>query len=66
VTRNSFEIRVRELMEGQSTLTAIMEGMLNTRATLIAEVTKLHKAILRTARADGVCIRLMTTPGVGA
>src|SRR5215207_7673497 len=34
VTRKSFEIRVRELMEGQLTLTAIMEGMLNSRATL--------------------------------
>src|SRR4051794_28336876 len=44
VTRKSFEIRVRELIEGQSTLTAIMEGMLNTRGTLIAEVSKLHKA----------------------
>src|SRR5829696_2525001 len=66
VTRKSFEIRVRELMEGQLTLTAIMEGMLNSRATLITEVSKLHKAILRIARADGVCVRLMTAPGVGA
>ena len=48
------------------TLTAIMEGMLNSRATLITEVSKLHKAILRIARADGVCVRLMTAPGVGA
>src|SRR5215204_3720120 len=60
VTRKSFEIRVRELMEGQLTLTAIMEGILNSRATLITEVSKLHKAILRIARADGVCVRLMT------
>src|SRR5215208_2658761 len=66
VTRKSFEIRVRELMEGQLTLAAIMEGMLNSRATLITEVSKLHKAILRIARADSVCVRLMTAPGVGA
>jgi transposase len=52
VTRKSFETRVRELMDGQSTLTAIMEGMLNTRATLITEVAKLHKH-----RAGGRCLR---------
>src|SRR5215204_2335279 len=66
VTRKSFEIRVRELMAGQATLTAIMEGLLNARATLIAEVAKLHKELLTIARADGVCRRLMTVPGVGA
>jgi transposase len=66
VTRKSFEIRVRELMEGQLTLTAIMEGMLNSRATLITEVSKLHIAILRIAQAGGVCVRLMTAPGRGS
>jgi transposase len=66
VTRKSFEIRVRELTEGQSTLTAIMEGLLNARATLVAEVAKLHRELLRIARADRVCGRLMTVPGVGA
>src|SRR3954464_8341265 len=57
---------VRELMAGQATLTTIMEGLLNARATLIAEVAKLHKELLMIARADGVCRRLMTVPGVGA
>jgi transposase len=66
VTRKSFEIRVRELTEGQSTLTAIMEGLLNARATLVAEMAKLHRELLRIARADRVCGRLMTVPGVGA
>src|SRR3954447_18245054 len=66
VTRKSFDIRVRELMAGQATLTTIMEGLLNARATLIAEVAKLHKERLMIARADGVCRRLMTVPGVGA
>ena len=66
VTRKSFEIRVRELTEGQPTLTTIMEGLLNARATLVAEVAKLHRELLRIARADGVCVRLMTVPGVGA
>src|SRR3954451_2436648 len=66
VTRKSFEIRVRELMAGQATLTTIMEGLLNARAALIAEVAKLHQELLKIARADGVCRRLMTVPGVGA
>jgi transposase len=66
VTRKSFEIRVRELMADQSTLTAIMEGLLNARAMLVAEVAKLHRKLLKIARADGVCVRLMTVPGVGA
>jgi len=66
VTRKSFEIRVRELMAGQVTLTTIMEGLLNARATLVAEVTKLHRELLAIARADEVCRRLMTVPGVGA
>src|SRR4051794_31618888 len=66
VTRKSFEIRVRELMAGQATLSTIMEGLLNARATLVAEVAKLHRELLKIARADEVCRRLMTVPGVGA
>ena len=66
VTRKSFEIRVRELTEGQATLTTIMEGLLKARATLVAEVAKLHRELLTIARADRVCVWLMTGPGVGA
>jgi transposase len=66
VTRKSFEVRVRALVAGQATLTAIMEGLLNTRVTLITEIANLHKALLKIARADRVCTRLMTVPGVGA
>jgi transposase len=39
---------------------------LNARATLVAEVAKLHQELLTIARADEVCRRLMTVPGVGA
>jgi transposase len=63
VTRKSFEIRVRELMAGQATLTTIMEGLLNARATLIAEVAKLHKKLLEIARADEVCGRMRSAGG---
>ncbi len=40
--------------------------MLATRAVLIGEVAKLHKAVLMIARTDEVTRRLMSTPGVGA
>jgi transposase len=66
VTRKSFAMRVRELTAGQATLTAIMEGLLKARAMLVAEVAALHRRLLTIARADEVCARLMTVPGVGA
>ena len=66
VRRMSFEVRVRALMAGQSTLTAIMDSLLNTRVTLITEIANLHRALMKIARADRVCARLMTVPGVGA
>src|SRR4051794_18833434 len=44
----------------------LRKGLLTARATLVAEVAKLHKRLLEIARADGVCRRLMTVPGVGA
>ncbi len=42
------------------------KGLLTARATLIAEVAKLHRELLKIARADGVCVRLMRVPGVAA
>jgi transposase len=66
VTRKSFEERVRELAAGQPSLEMIADAMLAARATLLAQVAKLHKAILRIVRNDEVCRRLMSVPGVGA
>ena len=65
VTRNAFDARVRELCAGQATLEQIAEAMLAARAALRTEYSKLHKAMLPTVRADAVCRRLMTAPGVG-
>jgi transposase len=66
VTRNTFDLRVRELVAEQDTLTTITEAMLAARSQLLGEVAKLHKALLRIARADAVTRRLMSAPGVGA
>jgi transposase len=66
VTRNGFDARVRELCAGQTMLEQIAGAMLAARAALLTEYSKLHKAMLAIVRADAVCRRLMTAPGVGA
>jgi len=65
VTRRGFEARVRELCSGQALLSGIMEAMLTARAELQAQFGKLHKSMLSIVRADSVCRRLMSAPGVG-
>ena len=62
VSRGRFEARVRELADGH----AMLEVVLKARAALWSEFTRLHREMLRIARQDHVCRRLMSTPGVGA
>lgn len=66
VSRGRFEARIRDLIAGHCTLETVIGAMLLARATLWSEFTKLHREMLKTARADKVCHRLMSTPGVGA
>jgi transposase len=66
VSRGRFEARIQELIEGHATLSTVIGGMLAARATLWSEFTKLHREMLRIARADPICHRLMSVPGVGA
>jgi transposase len=66
VSRGRFEMRIRELIEGHSTLETVIGAMLAARMALWNEFTKLHREMLKIARADRVCRRLMSTPGVGA
>jgi transposase len=61
-----FERRIRELVAGQATLERLMEPMLRARQALRAEYMTLHRDLLQIVRADEVCRRLMTVPGVGA
>lgn len=61
-----FATRVRELAAGQSMLEAVTEAMLRARDCLRTEVNVLHRKVLAIVRADVVCRRLMTVPGVGA
>jgi transposase len=64
-TRRSFAARVRELLDKQAALRAIAEPLLAVRAVLLEEHQRLHKMVLQTVRADDVCRRFMTVPGVG-
>jgi transposase len=66
VSRGRFEARIRELIAGHATLSMVIDAMLTARAVLWSEFAKLHREILRIARADSVCQRLMSAPGVGA
>jgi len=47
-------------------LETVIGAMLTARATLWGEFTKLYREMLKIARADRICYRLMSTPGVGA
>lgn len=60
-----FEERVRELVAGMDGLPEIIGALLESRRTLREQVAILHRMLLSAARADDVCRRLMTIPGVG-
>ena len=66
VSKGCFAARVRELVAGHAMLERIAEAMLQAREALRTEFATLHRAMLAIARADAVCRRLMTVPGVGA
>jgi transposase len=65
-TRRLFESRVRELVEGQPTLTVIAEALLAARAVLARELAGLETRVRGLARTDERTRLLMSTPGVGA
>jgi transposase len=66
VSRGRFEARIRELIAGHDTLETVIGAMLAARTALWSAFTKLHREMLKITRADKVCRRLMSTPGVGA
>lgn len=66
VSRGRFEARIRELVDGHDMLVTVIGAMLKARAALWDEFTRLHREMLKIARADPVCHRLMSVPGVGA
>jgi transposase len=65
-TARSFPVRVRELVGGHPTLTAVAEALLAARDALGAQLRALEKRLRDQAREDERARLLMTTPGVGA
>jgi transposase len=66
VSKAKFAARIRELAAGQEMLETVTGAMLAAREALLAEFMRLHRRMLAIVRADAVCRRLMTVPGVGA
>jgi transposase len=64
-TARSFAARIRELVEGHPTLTAVAEALLAAREVLGAQLRDLEKRLRGHAREDQRTRLLMTTPGVG-
>lgn len=57
---------VRECIEGHPMLLEILEPLMTAREALREQLAGLDKRVRDAARADPVCRRLMTAPGVGA
>jgi transposase len=66
ISRGRFEFRIRELVAGQVMLKTVTDAMLMARASLWKAFTQLHREMLKIARVDRVCRRLMSAPGVDA
>ncbi len=66
VSKGRFAARVRDLIPGHAMLEAVIGAMLPARDGLQSEFMRLHRQMLAIVRADEVCRRLMSVPGVGA
>jgi transposase len=66
VSKAKFAARIQELAAGHEMLETVTSAMLTAREGLLAEFMRLHRRMLAIVRADAVCRRLMTAPGVGA
>lgn len=65
VTRQGFEARVLDLIDGSAGLALIVEPLLRVRRAMIEEFERLDRLCRELARRDPVCRRLMSVPGVG-
>jgi transposase len=60
-----FDTNVRAALAGRSDLLMLVEPLLAAWQGILAQVAILDRYLLRRAREDAVCHRLMTVPGVG-
>ena len=66
ISRGRFELRIRELVDGNAILENVIDAMLAARTALDSEFKRLHRTLLGIVRDDPVCRLLMSVPGVGA
>jgi len=64
VGKGGLRQRVRELIEGRETLTAVMSALREAHQALQTQYNILHKRLLNLMRDDPLCRRLMTAPGI--
>ena len=64
--RGRWDNAVREAIAGNSVLLSIIDPLLVARQAIRDQLAILDKRVRDVARADNVCRRLMTAPGVGA
>jgi transposase len=64
-TPQTFEARVRELVDGHPTLLAVAEALLTARTALIAQLKGVEKRLVSLARDNKPVRLLMSAPGVG-
>jgi transposase len=60
-----FDERVRQLVADHPIVAAIVDPLLEARAVLRIQFSKLHRMLLELVRTDPICRRLMSAPGVG-
>ncbi|MGH7002085.1 MAG: IS110 family transposase [Stellaceae bacterium] len=66
VGRAKFAERVGELVAQEPWLERLARPMLAARAALLESFNELHALVLKIVKADAVCQRFMTIPGIGA
>ncbi|MCW1988450.1 UNVERIFIED_ORG: transposase [Sphingomonas sp. R1F5B] len=64
--RGRWDDAVREIVSGNATLASIIEPLLIARQALRDQLAVLDRQVRAVVRADAICRRLMTAPGVGA
>ena len=64
-SRKDFAARVRELAAADPVLSSMVEPLLSIIAVMTEEADRLTKHVLDEVRAEPICRRLMTVPGVG-
>lgn len=63
--RRTYEVRVRALIAENPSVRSLVETLLAARAAILRERDGIEEKLIAIARADPVCLRLMTAPGIG-